>query len=70
MLGWVVNALFGCRHRKTSFPMTLSVNDPDESATFVVCLDCGKRLKYDWEHMVPGRPFKSSPSGTEKTPRK
>jgi len=54
---WLVNALFGCRHRKTSFPMTpVEKTASGESGTFVVCLDCGKRLKYDWDRMRSGKP--------------
>ena len=54
---WMVelaDRLFGCRHRKTTMPMTLR---PDEAGsgtggvanagTYIVCLECGRRLAYD-----------------------
>lgn len=42
--------LFGCRHRRFSFPMTLS---PKAPAT-VSCLACGQRFEYLWESMQVG----------------
>ena len=56
MLGWILNALFGCGHRRKSIPMTtVDKEQVGSSATFVVCLDCGKRFRYDWEHMRIGK---------------
>jgi hypothetical protein len=37
--------LFGCSHRKTTFPVTTN------TGTWVTCLDCGKRLPYNWQKM-------------------
>ena len=52
------NLLFGCWHRRTSFPFTsrrknfaggpVSRTAP---ATYIVCLDCGKKMPYSWEEM-------------------
>jgi hypothetical protein len=40
--------LFGCKHRKHSFPFT----DKDGlSGSYVVCFECGKHLSYDWSSM-------------------
>ena len=46
LLGWL-NALFGCSHQRTTFPLTLA----RESRTYVTCLDCGKEFDYDWKQM-------------------
>src|SRR5436190_22299774 len=51
--------LFGCTHRKTTFPITpirrcriatRSITEK-KAQTYVACLDCGKELPYDWERM-------------------
>lgn len=41
--------ILGCRHRKTSFPITL------EGKTYIRCTDCGKGIPYDWnaKRIVP-----------------
>lgn len=43
--------LLRCPHRNMSRPIT-----PAHSGTYVVCLDCGTQLPYDWENMRVGRP--------------
>ena len=48
----ILNTLFGCTHKQLSFPITLrnrSTRGP--KATYVVCLDCGAELPYDWNRM-------------------
>ncbi len=50
------NALFGCRHKHYSFPITMRASSPRTCATtptgtYVVCLDCWKKLQYDWDEM-------------------
>ena len=58
----VYNLLFGCKHRRKTFPLTpvrsKTVGGQTEPAaeTYVVCLDCGKQFIYDWEHMQLGKP--------------
>lgn len=51
----LVNMLFGCWHKKYSFPITArgSRRSPAASVTgtYVVCLDCGKEFPYDWHEM-------------------
>ena len=46
--------LLSCRHRRTGFPITRR-NAKDVRGgvqeTYVVCLDCGKQLSYDWSAM-------------------
>ncbi len=56
MVAKLVEALFGCRHSRFSFPVTIrsSARRPQAAAltgTYVVCLDCGKEFAYDWQEM-------------------
>ncbi|HZR66956.1 MAG TPA: hypothetical protein VFA85_17590 [Terriglobales bacterium] len=55
MLSRVVNAFFGCWHQHYSFPITIKKAQRSRAAfptgTYVVCLDCGKELPYDWKQM-------------------
>ena len=65
MMAKLVDAFFGCWHHRYSFPITirpgsrpssqLSMSRPSPAAlltgTYVVCLDCGKELPYDWTEM-------------------
>jgi len=59
MLQSLVNALFGCSHRRTTFPLTpgrkySAAGGPVRHGTYVVCLDCGKEFGYDWNEMRVG----------------
>lgn len=60
MLQSLLNSLFGCSHRRTTFPLTplrRSAACPTQGAragTYVVCLDCGKEFAYNWEYMQVG----------------
>lgn len=56
MLAKFMDALFGCWHNHYSFPMTVRPGTRRNAAasltgTYVVCLDCGKELAYDWKEM-------------------
>jgi hypothetical protein len=55
MLSKIVEALFGCSHANYSFPRTTkpirNKNGLATARTYVVCLDCGKALPYDWREM-------------------
>lgn len=56
MIAKLVDALFGCWHNRYSFPMTVRPGIRRNAAasltgTYVVCLDCGKELAYDWKEM-------------------
>ena len=56
MLGKMFDAFFGCWHNHYSFPITVRSGKSRNSAahltgTYVVCLDCGKELPYDWNEM-------------------
>ena len=52
----LVDAVFGCRHDRYSFPVTVrrAARRPQAAAltgTYVVCLDCGKEFADDWQQM-------------------
>lgn len=55
MLTKMMNAVFGCRHSRYSFPITMRANARRRSVartgTYVVCLDCGQEFAYDWQEM-------------------
>ena len=56
MLGKLFDAFFGCWHHHYSFPITVRSGSRRSLAasltgTYVVCLDCGKELPYDWKEM-------------------
>ena len=51
-----MDALFGCRHARYSFPITVragSRRNPtaQRTGTYVACLDCGMEFNYDWQQM-------------------
>ena len=59
--------VFGCSHKRCTFPLTVrGAQRRSEAAsvtgTYVVCLDCGKELPYDWQAMKIIR-NKTEPSG-------
>ncbi len=63
MLTSVLNALFGCAHKRTTFPITpkrrssFSADTIETRAkTYVACLDCGREFDYDWKQMRIGLP--------------
>ena len=55
MLTKMINAVFGCRHSRYSFPITMRTNarrsTVARTGTYVVCLDCGREFAYDWQEM-------------------
>jgi hypothetical protein len=66
MITKLVDALFGCGHNRYSFPITIRSRSrnkarPSTAASltgmYVVCMDCGRELPYDWQEMkVIGTP--------------
>lgn len=63
MLRELIADLFGCRHDNLTRPITPAHKigeDPGE--TYVACLNCGKRLKYDLRTMKVGKPLPASKS--------
>lgn len=56
MLGKLFDAVFGCVHHHYSFPITVRPGQRRNKAalltgTYVVCLDCGWEMPYDWNEM-------------------
>jgi hypothetical protein len=56
MLTKMMDAVFGCRHSRYSFPITIRANSQRaakavRTGTYVVCLDCGREFSYDWQEM-------------------
>lgn len=51
----ILDALFGCVHHRYGFPITMKKGPRSRAAfatgTYVVCLDCGKEMPYDWKQM-------------------
>lgn len=68
MLHAMMDALFGCGHHRTTFPISPRrkyAGAPPISAsrsdTYVACLDCGKEFTYDWKTMRIGEQKPSAP---------
>jgi len=56
MIAKLLEAFFGCRHARYSFPVTIrgAKRRPQAAAltgTYVACLDCGREFPYDWQAM-------------------
>jgi hypothetical protein len=62
----ISDLLFGCWHRRLSFPFSVKPGQRAPAAarqtgTYVVCLKCGKEFPYNWEKLAvvaesaPGR---------------
>jgi RNA polymerase subunit RPABC4/transcription elongation factor Spt4 len=56
MIARFVEVVFGCRHSRFSFPVTVrrAMRRPQAAAltgTYVACLDCGREFPYDWQDM-------------------
>jgi hypothetical protein len=58
MISNFIDSLFGCSHKRITFPITIRqrARNAAPSGTYVVCLDCGGEFAYDWKEMkVLGR---------------
>ena len=55
MVAKLIDLVFGCRHSRCSFPVTIRGNRRPQAGaltgTYVACLECGKELPYDWQQM-------------------
>ena len=56
MISNLFDVLFGCWHLHYSFPITMRASSRRiyaavPTGTYVVCLECGKELRYDWNEM-------------------
>jgi hypothetical protein len=50
MLHSFFEMVFGCSHKRTTFPQTA------RGGVYVACLDCGQEFAYDWNAMQVGKP--------------
>jgi len=69
----LIDTLFGCSHRRTTFPLTPArrnggpaLSGTQRNGTYVTCLDCGKEFAYDWKAMRVGEAV-SGPVATATT---
>jgi len=56
MFAKLIDVVFGCTHSRYSFPRTVRAGARRSAAasvtgTYVVCLDCGREIPYDWHEM-------------------
>jgi hypothetical protein len=56
MFSKLMDAVFGCKHDRYSFPITIPAGSrryptAQRSGTYVACLDCGQEFRYDWQEM-------------------
>lgn len=75
MLQSLVNSLFGCSHRRTTFPLTplrktggFQASNVTQYETYITCLDCGRELAYDWTEMRVGKPVADRSPAAEAQP--
>jgi hypothetical protein len=65
MLNSLIGSLFGCSHKRTTFPLTpgrnASASGTTRTGTYIACLDCGKEFAYDWKTMQVGDQVTSGP---------
>jgi len=62
----IFDALFGCWHKRISFPQTSKrgqrrLEAASHTGTYVVCLDCGREFAYDWTKMRILSPRETQP---------
>jgi hypothetical protein len=71
-----LDALFGCSHKKLSFPITVrgarrrNTQAASITGTYVVCLDCGHEFPYDWNEMKVISRTSGGPSTMATQPRR
>ncbi|HEY1339270.1 MAG TPA: hypothetical protein VGF59_17275 [Bryobacteraceae bacterium] len=75
MLQSLLNTLFGCPHRRTTFPLTPARKHgafpapvSTRNGAYIVCLDCGKEFAYDWAEMRVGQPVPARAPAAEAQP--
>jgi hypothetical protein len=57
VISQLVDLLFGCSHKRLTFPMTIRDARRQYSGqlspgeTYVTCLRCGREFPYDWHRM-------------------
>jgi hypothetical protein len=66
MFAKLIDTMFGCRHARYSFPLTVRAGTrrtpaAQRTGTYVACLDCGRELSYDWSEMkIVGPPAREA----------
>ena len=72
MINSLIGSIFGCAHKRTTFPLTPSrkskVSEGTRSSTYVVCLNCGREFDYSWKEMrivSPARGLPVSPGALQ-----
>ena len=65
----LLDALFGCPHKKSTFPITVRgarcrTKAASITGTYVVCLECGHEFPYDWNEMKVIREWSVSTAKT------
>ncbi len=55
----VLEFLFRCQHRRTTFPITPGRHKTAKTGTYIVCLDCGREFAYNWQEMRVETPVTS-----------
>jgi len=65
MLRFLYAFFFGCFHKRTTFPMTLTnksrLDGQVRRRTYVTCLKCGEELAYNWQKMKVEWPATPNP---------
>ena len=51
MIDAILRILLRCSHRRLTRPFTPVGHGLTRNRTYVVCLDCGTRVGYDWDRM-------------------
>ncbi len=68
MFDSTINSLFGCGHKRITFPQTPAwdtlTSTGHSHGTYVVCLECGREFQYDWSRMTIGDPLPVRPYAT------
>jgi len=61
MVTFLIERLFGCRHKKLTLPIT-PTHRPGTKAgrSYVACLECGKQFHYDVDNLCVGAPISAS----------
>jgi hypothetical protein len=60
MISSLLGTIFGCSHKRTTFPLT-PTRKSKRSGTYIVCLKCGKEFDYNWKEMRVGSPVGEIP---------
>ena len=72
MINSLFEKLFGCTHKRTTFPLTpyrrSGISRGAQKGTYIVCLACGKEFDYNWNEMHIGNSIEK-PSASPTAPQ-